>query len=126
MIEAGRVKVLNNSFYKRRLRDNSTMTSGSNEYKKFVGYHETAGKVLEYIGTRNFKENTLRTAAFHVYQWFNNAYEVYNTKLTEEKNMTQRDPGVTKITFPLLSPIFVLHKKISLLSMYLLLHKLQI
>lgn len=112
MLEAGRVKVLNNSFYKRRLRDNSTMTSGSNEYKKFAGYHETACKVLEYIGTRNFKENTLRTAAFHAYQWFNNAYEVYNTKLTEEeKNMTQTDPGVTKITFHLLSSIFVLHKK---------------
>jgi|GEM_PF-783849 len=112
ILEANRVKVLNNCFYKRRLRDNSTMTSSSNEYKKFVGYHETACKLLEYIGTRPFKENTLRTAAFHAYQWFNNAYEVYNTKLTEnEKNLTITDHNVTKITFPLLSPIFMLYKK---------------
>lgn len=109
LVCAKRVKVLPDALYRRRVRENSTMTD-QNDYSKYVGYHTTACMAMKYIGTHELKELTIRAAALHICQWLKSANDYYVKLPDERKEFSKTDPNVPILEYSLLEPLLNLNK----------------
>lgn len=104
MLHAGKVKVLTQTLYKRRVRGNSIMTHADDIYKRYASYHECACLILDYIASMDFNYETVRCLAFRVFFFLESADKFYQNLDAESKNAVKGDPAVRSLDFTLLKP----------------------
>lgn len=110
IICADRTKTLNYSPYHRRVRSNSTMTNQEDLYLKYIGYHETACLLLDYLVAHELNEDTIYCIAFRINYFFESANNYYFKLDSTQQERIKQDPSVRQLDYTLLAPILALHK----------------
>ena len=110
VIAAARAKVLCYAPYHRRVRDNSSMTDQRDIYQKYVGYHETACLMLDYLNEHSLGEEAVYAVAHRVNQFLTSANGFYLQLSDAQREYSKCDYAVRRLDYTMLAPILALHK----------------
>ncbi|MDY3917997.1 MAG: glycosyltransferase [Candidatus Limivivens sp.] len=116
LIQAGRAACLEKSLFRRRVRENSTMTKKKGS-RNFIGLYVCACRILQLLTELELPENTLSAAAGYVLAHFHNLETMYDTIFSEEeKRKVQQDSRTAGIPYKDLIKIFTLARKEGILQ----------
>lgn len=99
MINSERVMCIRESYFLRRVREDSVMTKKVT-YKNYQGYYSVAYKILETIHEKNFRRSVVISASRQTLQHFRALENIYQESLTdEEKSLIENNRQLSGIPY---------------------------
>lgn len=105
VLAAERVKIVDDAFFHRRVRDNSIITDSAKDYIKFVSYYKTAQMILDYIAKNDLGEDTTHWLTYRASSFINSANNFYQNLDDSFKEKAKNDPDIPVMDWQLLFPV---------------------